>query len=166
MHLLKRFGVTVIGVALLAAGAAMMVLPGPGILVIVAGLAVLATEYVWARSLLDRARTQAENAQEAAVASPWRTAGTVLFAAGMLALGIVMIAVPDVEVPFWGGLTGGILGVTALILLTTTYLTFRAHRGEDTTHTGVSFAGRRTEGSRSITDLRRDHLRVIRSPRH
>ncbi|HZB50807.1 MAG TPA: PGPGW domain-containing protein [Mycobacteriales bacterium] len=147
MRLAKRFAVTIVGVVLLAAGAAMMVLPGPGILVIVAGLAVLATEYVWARSLLDRARTQAEKAQEAAVASRWRTAGTVLFAVGMLALGIVMLALPDLDVPLWSGLTGGILGVTALILLTTTYLTIRARRGEDTTHTGTAFAGRRSTGA-------------------
>lgn len=41
MQVAKRFAVTIVGVALLALGVAMMVLPGPGILVIVAGLAVL-----------------------------------------------------------------------------------------------------------------------------
>ena len=41
--------------------------------------------------------------------------------------------------PFWSPVTGGILVVTALVLLTTTYLTVRAARGEDTTHTGESF---------------------------
>src|SRR5215207_7954472 len=97
MHVVKRSAVTILGIALLAAGLAMMVLPGPGILVIVAGLAVLATEYVWARSLLDKAKTRAEKTQEAAVASKWRTAGTVLFALGMLALGIVMVVTPDVD---------------------------------------------------------------------
>ena len=141
MHLAKRFAVTIVGVALLVLGLAMMVLPGPGILVIVAGLAVLATEYVWARSLLDRAKTQAEKAQEAAVASPWRTSGTVLFAVGMLALGIVVVAMPDVDLPFWSPVTGTILILTALILFTTTYLTIRSRRGEDTTHTGSAFSG-------------------------
>jgi len=147
MHILKRSAVTILGVALLAVGAAMMVLPGPGILVIVAGLAVLATEYVWARSLLDKAKTQAEKAQEAAVASRWRTAGTIAFAVGMLALGIAMLVKPDLDVPFWSGITGGILVITALILFTTTYLTIRAHRGEDTTHTGTTFSGPRTVGA-------------------
>jgi uncharacterized protein (TIGR02611 family) len=147
MHLLKRFAVTIVGAGLLAVGLAMMVLPGPGILVIVAGLAVLATEYVWARSLLDKARTQAEKAQEAAVASRWRTAGTLLFAVGMLALGVAMLVKSDLDIPFWGGVTGGVLIVTALILLTTTYLTLRAHRGEDTTHTGTTFSSRRTTGA-------------------
>lgn len=146
MHAVKKSAVTILGVALLAVGLAMMVLPGPGILVIVAGLAVLATEYVWARSLLDRARNQAEKVQEAAVASRWRTVGTVLFALGMLGLGVAMLVASDVDLPFWGGVTGSVLIVTALILLTTTYLTIRAARGEDTTHTGEHF-GRRNPGA-------------------
>jgi uncharacterized protein (TIGR02611 family) len=139
MHLFKRFAVTVIGAALLALGAAMMVLPGPGILVIVAGLAVLATEYVWAQRLLKRAKSQAEKVQEAAVASPVRTAGTVLFGVALLGLGLAMVIARDVDLPFWSPVTGGILAVTAAILLVTTYLTFRAARGEDTTHTGDHF---------------------------
>lgn len=39
----------VVGTTLLLVGAALIVLPGPGSLVILAGLAVLATEFVWAR---------------------------------------------------------------------------------------------------------------------
>ena len=139
MHLLKKSAVTILGIALLAVGLAMMVLPGPGILVIVAGLAVLATEYVWARSLLDKARTQAEKAQEAAVASRLRTVATVLFAVAMIGLGVAML-VADLDVPFWSGITGSILIVTALILLTTTYLTIRSAQGEDTTYTGDRFS--------------------------
>src|SRR3954469_24181190 len=90
MHLLKRFAVTIVGVALLAVGAALIVLPGPGILLIVAGLAVLATEYVWARRLLVKAKERAQSAQEAAVASPMRTAGSIGFAVGMVAVGVAM----------------------------------------------------------------------------
>lgn len=47
---------TVIGTALIAVGVAMMVLPGPAFLVIPAGLAVLSTEYRWARRLFTRLR--------------------------------------------------------------------------------------------------------------
>ena len=140
MHLLKRFAVTILGAALLALGLAMMVLPGPGILVIVAGLAVLATEYVWARRLLVRAKKEASKAQAAAVASPVRLAGTVVFGLVLLGLGIAMIAKKDLDLPFWSPVTGGILAVTALILLATTYISYRAAKGEDTTHTGREFA--------------------------
>jgi hypothetical protein len=39
-------------------GVAMMVTPGPSILVIVLGLAILATEFIWARRLLNQIRGQ------------------------------------------------------------------------------------------------------------
>ena len=151
MHLLKRFAVTILGVALLAVGLAMMVLPGPGILLIVAGLAVLATEYVWARTLLTKARKQAEAVQEAAVKSPLRTTGSLLFALALVVVGVLMLTVDDVAWPvlesladkLWSPVTGGILVVTGLILATTTVLTLRAARGEATTYTDT----RRTGGS-------------------
>ena len=49
----KRLIVTVIGFTILAAGIAMIVLPGPAVVVIPIGLAILATEFIWARKLLD-----------------------------------------------------------------------------------------------------------------
>jgi uncharacterized protein (TIGR02611 family) len=55
----RRIAVLVAGLALLAVGAVMLVLPGPGILVCMAGLALLATEFAWARRLLARAREHA-----------------------------------------------------------------------------------------------------------
>ncbi len=58
--------VGVVGAALLVAGAVMLVLPGPGLLVIVAGLAVLATEFAWAERWLRRARERASKAGQAA----------------------------------------------------------------------------------------------------
>ena len=61
----KRVGITIAGVVLLVLGAAMLVLPGPGLLVIIAGLAVLATEYVWAQRLLRIAREKATQAKDA-----------------------------------------------------------------------------------------------------
>lgn len=45
----RRLVVTVIGGAVLTAGLVMIVTPGPGLLGIVAGLAILATEYTWAK---------------------------------------------------------------------------------------------------------------------
>ena len=50
----KRFVVAVIGVSILLAGIAMIILPGPAIIVIPLGLGILATEFVWARSLLHK----------------------------------------------------------------------------------------------------------------
>jgi len=49
----------------LLVGVAMLVLPGPGLIVAPAGLAILATEFVWARRLLARVRDSASNAASA-----------------------------------------------------------------------------------------------------
>jgi uncharacterized membrane protein len=49
---LRRAAVLLAGVFLLLAGLAMLVLPGPGLVVIVLGCIVLATEFVWAHHLL------------------------------------------------------------------------------------------------------------------
>ncbi|HEX4976716.1 MAG TPA: PGPGW domain-containing protein, partial [Nocardioides sp.] len=80
MSLVKRSVVTVVGLMVVAAGIALMVLPGPGILLVVVGLAVLATEYAWARNLLGTAKEKAVKAQEEAVANRWRTGATIAFA--------------------------------------------------------------------------------------
>jgi uncharacterized protein (TIGR02611 family) len=52
----RMVGVTLLGGTAVLLGIVMLVLPGPGVLVILAGLALLATEYAWARWLLHRAR--------------------------------------------------------------------------------------------------------------
>ncbi len=55
----RRLVIFVIGGTIVLLGVAMIVTPGPAILVIPAGLAVLATEFVWARRLLRRFKTTA-----------------------------------------------------------------------------------------------------------
>lgn len=50
----KRFLRIVMGFTLLAVGVLLFVGPGPGWLVILLGLGLLAAEFVWARKLLDR----------------------------------------------------------------------------------------------------------------
>ncbi len=138
MAIVRRSVITVVGLLIVAGGIALMVLPGPGILLVVVGLAVLATEYAWARNLLGTAKEKAVKAQEEAVASPWRTGATVLFALGMIAVGVAMMVVDDVTWPFydslldsfWTPLTGGIVIVTSVILLTTTALALRDARSE------------------------------------
>lgn len=138
MAVVKRSIVTVLGALVVALGIALMVLPGPGILLVVVGLAILATEYAWARDLLGTAKEKAVKAQEEAVASPWRTGATVLFALGMIGAGVAMLVVDDVAWPVWDGmldafwkpLTGGIVIVTSVILLTTTALAVRDARSD------------------------------------
>jgi hypothetical protein len=53
----RRMIVGVIGGTVLLIGIALMVLPGPAFVVIPLGLAILATEFVWARRWLQKARS-------------------------------------------------------------------------------------------------------------
>jgi uncharacterized protein (TIGR02611 family) len=61
----QRIAVTIAGFAVLLAGVALLVLPGPGWLLIFVGLGILSTEYMWARRLLDTAKRKAEQAKNA-----------------------------------------------------------------------------------------------------
>jgi len=49
----KRLIVIVIGFTVLLAGIVMVVMPGPAVIVIPVGLTILATEFLWAKTLLD-----------------------------------------------------------------------------------------------------------------
>ena len=55
-HLIYRVVVGVVGTLVIALGIVLLPLPGPGWLVIFAGLAILASEFTWAERLLDFAR--------------------------------------------------------------------------------------------------------------
>jgi uncharacterized protein (TIGR02611 family) len=63
----RRLIKIVVGFTLLLAGVALLVLPGPGIVVIVLALAILSAEFVWARRLLERLKQQAAAVRDAAL---------------------------------------------------------------------------------------------------
>jgi uncharacterized protein (TIGR02611 family) len=60
----RKVAVAVIGSTVLALGIALIVLPGPAFIVIPLGLAILATEFLWARRLLRRVRQGASSVYE------------------------------------------------------------------------------------------------------
>ncbi|MDQ5974918.1 MAG: hypothetical protein QG661_2127 [Actinomycetota bacterium] len=55
-HPLRWVGVAVGGGACVLAGLVLMVLPGPGIPLLILGLLILATEFVWAETLLQHVK--------------------------------------------------------------------------------------------------------------
>jgi tellurite resistance protein TerC len=55
----RKVVIAIIGASVLLIGAAMLFLPGPAIIVIPAGLAILATEFGWARALLRKLKEKA-----------------------------------------------------------------------------------------------------------
>lgn len=112
---MRRLLVLVVGAGVLGAGLVMLVLPGPGVIVIVAGLAILATEFAWAERTLDRTRSHAARATAKLTAS--RT-GRVTFALSALALitgGAVVIAIVGEHRMF--GITAVVAGACALAVL-------------------------------------------------
>lgn len=60
----RRVVVTIIGVLLLGVGLVLLVVPGPGILVVLAGLAVLGSEYDWAQDILSWSRQRIRRTRE------------------------------------------------------------------------------------------------------
>ncbi len=55
----RRVVVAVVGGSVLLVGLTLLVLPGPAVVVIPVGLAILATEFVWARRWLARIKASA-----------------------------------------------------------------------------------------------------------
>jgi tellurite resistance protein TerC len=60
----KRWLKIVFGFTLLALGAVMIFLPGPGLITILLGLGILAAEFVWARRLLNHLKTQTQKIRQ------------------------------------------------------------------------------------------------------
>jgi uncharacterized protein (TIGR02611 family) len=77
---LRRIAITVAGTLVVAAGVAMVVLPGPGLVTIALGLSILGREHEWAAALERRARARLATAvrrtrrRDTVVAIPARTA--------------------------------------------------------------------------------------------
>ncbi|MEZ5095031.1 MAG: PGPGW domain-containing protein [Nocardioides sp.] len=86
--LITKIVVTVLGLAVVAAGLVMMVTPGPGIVGILVGLGILSTEWHWAErwmhSMKDRAQAAADKARDMDPAV--RRRRLLLSAAGVLVL--------------------------------------------------------------------------------
>ena len=55
-----RLVILVVGGTVLAIGVAMLILPGPAFVVIPIGLAILASEFVWAQRLLHKIKEQGQ----------------------------------------------------------------------------------------------------------
>jgi uncharacterized protein (TIGR02611 family) len=60
----KRTAVTVVGFAVVLIGVVLIPLPGPGWLIVFGGLAILATEYVWAQRLLSYSKRRVGQARD------------------------------------------------------------------------------------------------------
>jgi uncharacterized protein (TIGR02611 family) len=54
----RRYVIFIIGATIILIGVVMIATPGPAIIVIPFGLAILATEFIWARKLLKKVKSK------------------------------------------------------------------------------------------------------------
>lgn len=61
---LKKLTAIIVGPILVLVGIALLVLPGPGLLLIAAGITLLGTEYHWARRLVEPIKKRLQQAKK------------------------------------------------------------------------------------------------------
>ncbi|SHF47863.1 Putative transmembrane protein (PGPGW) [Jatrophihabitans endophyticus] len=142
---LKRVALEGLGWLLVVGGIVALVLPGPGLLAIVAGLALLSQQYDWARRRLEPAKQRALQAAADGVSTWPRILMSATGAAFLVALGVLWGLKPDV--PGWWPLadswwlpggwgTGASLivsGLVAAALIVYSYRNFREIKATDPT---------------------------------
>jgi uncharacterized protein (TIGR02611 family) len=87
----KRLMVFILGVAVVLAGVSMLVLPGPGVIVIILGLVILATEFAWAERVLDRTTATAAGAASRVTDNRNGRAALAASGIGMIVGGIILV---------------------------------------------------------------------------
>jgi uncharacterized protein (TIGR02611 family) len=133
----KRVVLETLGWILVVVGIAALVLPGPGLLALFAGVALLATQYEWAERRLEPVKRRAQQAAADGVRTWPRILVSIAGVLWVIGLGVVWGLRPDS--PDWwplaerwwfpgGWTTAGSLigsGIIAAVLLVYSYVHFR-----------------------------------------
>jgi len=135
----RKLLVTIVGVVLLVAGVAALVLPGPGLLLLLVGLVVMATEFDWAEKRVDKVRDKAFDVSAKGVATWPRIVGSILSACGVVALGVFWCVDPQIaefwvigpDLPFGGWATGVFIVVSGIVALLLIWYSLRRFRWGD-----------------------------------
>ncbi|MDJ0381072.1 TIGR02611 family protein [Streptomyces sp. G-G2] len=90
LHLSWQVGVFVVGLAVIAAGIAMLVLPGPGWVAIFAGLFIWATEFAWAQVVLRWTKRKVTEAAQKALDPRVRRRNIILTSVGLVIAGALI----------------------------------------------------------------------------
>jgi hypothetical protein len=134
----KRLLLEIVGWLLVVAGIAALVLPGPGLLMLFAGLVLLSQQYDWAEKRVEPIKKRAMKAAEEGVETPLRITVSTVFACGLIAAGVIWIWSPPapgwwpIHERWWlpGGFPTGITqvasGVVAISLIVYSYRRFRS----------------------------------------
>jgi hypothetical protein len=122
---LRKVGRNILGWTLLVLGVAALALPGPGLLMLLAGLVVLSQEYDWAERRVEPVKRHAFATAAAGVQTIPRIALSAAAALIMVAVGVVWWLDPPIpefwvfgpELPFGGWSTGASILVSAALAL-------------------------------------------------
>lgn len=90
LHLSWQVGVFVIGLAIVVAGVIMLPLPGPGWVVIFGGMAVWATEFVWAQLVLRWTKRKVTEAAQKALDPKVRRRNIILTTIGLVIVAVLV----------------------------------------------------------------------------
>ena len=134
----KRIALEIVGWTLVVVGIAALILPGPGLLALAAGLAVLSQQYEWAEKRVRPVERQAKKTAAESVQSWARITMSLLLVAWLVGIGIVWLLQPDspewwpLEDTWWllgGWPTGVTLIVSGLIALAMIVYSIKTYRG-------------------------------------
>ena len=136
----KRVVLEILGWLLVVAGIAALVLPGPGLLMLFAGLALLSQNYEWARRRVEPVKDAAQRSAAQGVQTWPRIMASLLGIIWLAGVGVYWGVGPDA--PDWWPLddglwllggwgTGATLIASALIALALLIYSFKAYRGRD-----------------------------------
>ncbi|MFF1450837.1 TIGR02611 family protein [Streptomyces sp. NPDC058274] len=90
LHMSWQVGVFVVGLAVVAAGVVMLPLPGPGWLVIFGGMAIWATEFVWAQLVLRWTKRKVTEATQRALDPQVRRRNIILTTVGLVIIAVLV----------------------------------------------------------------------------
>jgi Putative transmembrane protein (PGPGW) len=119
----KRVACAVAGSVLVVVGIVLLVLPGPGLLLVLAGLLVLSHGFPAVERFVDPVQERAMKAAEESVSSPLRIVFSVGTGLVLIAAGVVWGLRPTL--PLGGWATGASLILSGIILLALLVVSYR-----------------------------------------
>jgi hypothetical protein len=131
--LAQRVAYGVGGGLLLIVGVVLLVLPGPGLLLVLAGLLVLAKGFPAAQRFVAPVEKRAMQAAEESVSSPLRIVFSVGAGLVLIAAGVVWWLKPDLPLGGWPtGVSLILSGIVLIVLLVVSYRRVQQERRTDT----------------------------------
>jgi uncharacterized protein (TIGR02611 family) len=134
----KRIALEILGWVLVVVGIAALILPGPGLLALAAGLAILSQQYEWAEKRVRPVERQAKKTAAESVQSWARITMSLLLVAWLVGIGVFWLLQPDspewwpLEDKWWlfgGWPTGVTLIASGLIALAMIVYSIKTYRG-------------------------------------